>query len=259
MLFGKKAAITLWVGLSIASGVPGVCSESKEAQKNDKAKTVDTSAKHAEEVVKGEAPAATPEQKKQAADTAAVMNKVPGVSVTKEDLTPPTLPPIRGFHPIKKALRPIEDMEAMVVKLQQQIMRLEGPISGLNPPMVSLQQKMSTTNDRINTMQNQLTSMEHQVTGVRSDLARMEKSISKLEGPITSLQKPISNVARPLEEVQKQLNMILAAIMFATLAIAIGTPVAALLIYVNRRKLFPKISEQEMPKVTPGKPAPVGR
>ena len=196
---------------------------------------------------------ASPAKKKSASETANVVNQVPGVNVKKEDLEPPSTPPIKGFHPIKKLLQPVENLEGMSIKLEQQIMKLEAPIAALQPPMLSLQKKMTGVDDQIGSMQSRLDSMESQVTGVRSDLAGMRKEISELKAPIVSLQKPIAGVATPLEDLNTKLNYILMAIIAAAVAISLGTPFAAIMVYRNRRKLFPGMSEHDMPKVVDGK------
>jgi prefoldin subunit 5 len=196
---------------------------------------------------------ATPAKKKQANDTANVVNQVPGVNVKKEDLEPPTEPPIKGFHPIKKLLRPVENLEGMSIKLEQQIMKLEGPIAALQPPMQSLQKQMIIVDGQIGTMHGQLDSMQTQVQGVRSDLAGMKQEIKELKAPIVSLEKPIAGVATPLEDLNTKLNYILGAILVAALAIALGTPLAAVVVYKNRHKLFPGMSDHELPKVVDGK------
>lgn len=197
---------------------------------------------------------AKPADKKTAKDTANAVNNVPGVNVSQKDLEPPASPPIKGFHPIKKLLRPIENLEGMSIKLEQQIMKLEGPIAGLQPPMKALQVKMTGVDDRISKMQDQLNGMQQQVTGVRSDLEAMRKQISQLQSPIEALRKPISNVSHPLEQVQQQLNFVLLAIVAAAIGIAVGTPIAAFLIYRNRHKLFPDLKEKDLPELK-AKPA----
>ena len=232
----------------------------EKAAQRGKGKVQAPTYENAKKIIEGDAPAATAEHRKQAAGTAEAMNSVPGVKVTQHDLVPPTLPPIKGFHPIKRALRPIENMQLMVVKLQQQIMRLEGPIAGLNTPMVGLQKQMGGVDTRLTDMQGQLKVTGSQVTGVRNDLSgvrndmaavrsdieKMRAQIANLQDPLRRLEKPISNVARPLEAVQAQLNWIMAAIVLTGLLIAVGTPVAGLLIYANRRRLFPSINERDM-------------
>jgi septal ring factor EnvC (AmiA/AmiB activator) len=220
--------------------------EDKESAKNANIKEA--------QALNGERGDAAKEQEKtKAKETADVVNQVPGVKVDSKDLEPPTQPPIKGFHPIKRLLRPVENLEGMSIKLEQQIMKLTGPISALQPPMISLQGKMNSVDKQLGSMQEQLTSTQTEVKGVRSDIAGMRKDIQELKAPLTSLQKPIAGVSKPLEEVQQQLNIVIMAIFVAAIATAIGTPVAAVVLWKYREKLFPGISH-EIPKAPPTNP-----
>jgi len=160
----------------------------------------------------------------------------------------PQQAPIKGFHPIKRALQPVQNLEAMSIKLEQQIMKLEGPISGLQPPMVALQSKMTLVEGSMGEMKGQLSDVQHQMSGVRADLAKMRQEIAELKSPILSIQKPLEGVSQPLEAVETQLNLVLGAIVMAAIAIAVGTPIAAILIYRFRDKLFPAKTAASLPR-----------
>ncbi|HEY9677708.1 MAG TPA: hypothetical protein V6C76_06850 [Drouetiella sp.] len=215
---------------------PGVAAKEAKAQAASTGEKTDGKGK---EKLGGNSSLSDAKNKEDAKKTANVVNQVPGVSVSPKDLEPPTAAPIKGFHPIKKLLRPIENLEGMAIKLEQQVMKLEGPIAGLQPPMINLQHKMDKVDGSIGTMQSKLDGVQGQVTGVRSDIALMRKDIEALKEPIVGLKGPIGTVAQPLEKLQAQLNFIILAIFVAAGAIAFGTPVAAILIYRNRHKLFP--------------------
>ena len=47
--------------------------------------------------------------------------------------------------------------------------------------------------------------------------------------------------------IRDRLVTVLAAIVMATICIAIGTPIAAVLVYKNRHRFFPNIDEQDFP------------
>ena len=190
--------------------------------------------------------AATTEQA-DAKNTANVVNQLPGEKVKAEDLQTQD-EPIKGFHPIKKLLRPVENLEDTSVKLEQQVTNLEKPISTLEPPMLSLQHKMTGVDQNLGGVQTGITKVQSQMTGVRSDIASMRKDIESLRVPIVGLKGPVAGVAGPIETLQAQLNYILLAILVAVLGIAIGTPLVAIFIYKNRHRLFP--NEIDMPKVS---------
>lgn len=202
-------------------------------------------------------------------ETAQAVNKIPGVNLKPADLQPPADdPPIKGFHPIKKAMQPVVRLEKNSVMLQQQIMKLEGPIGALQPAMLGLHKKMDGVDKHMGTMQGELTTMANdtmdvskKMDGVRQDITAMRLQIKGLEVPIRQLQKPLndlreplSNVAEPLKQVHKELSdmrtllaSVLGAIVIATICIAVGTPIAAILIYKHRRKLFPSMRDHDFP------------
>lgn len=226
----------LWAAAANAGGLAGKQLEDKESAKNSNVAEA--------QALNGD----KQDNKGKASETAAAVNQVPGVKVQAKDLETPAQAPIKGFHPIKKLMRPVENLEGMSIKLEQQIMKLEGPISGLQPPMLNLQNKMNNVDHQLGTMQGQLDTTQTQVKGVRSDIAGMREDIQALKTPLSALQKPISGVAKPLEEVQKQLNIVIMAIFVAAVAIAIGTPLAAVILYKYRDKFFPGLVH-ELPKV----------
>jgi peptidoglycan hydrolase CwlO-like protein len=210
----------------------------------------------------------SPKDKSINKSTAKAMNRLPGVQISDKDLEPPPeQAPITGFHPIKKALAPIIRLERNSVQLQQQIMKLEGPIAALNPPMVGLQSRMTSVESKMGSMQQRLDGMSDavggvskQMSGVRGDIKGMRQQITLLQEPIEALRAPIEklqgplvNVAEPLKQVHKELAemkallaTVLGAIVLAAIAISIGTPIAAIFIYRNRKKIFPNLSDHEL-------------
>lgn len=147
--------------------------------------------------------------------------------------------PIKGIHPVKRAFRPLEELQLKVVSLQERVMELQKPISDLHPAMVTLQSDSSNVDNNLAEMQRKLTVMRGKIDGVRADLASMQQTISQLRPPIVALKGPMEEVARPMLAVRSELNWIIAAIVAATLGIAVGTPLIGFLIYINRNRLFP--------------------
>lgn len=173
-------------------------------------------------------------------DTAKAVNQIPGVKVKPTDLKSPDLPPITGFHPVKKLLRPVENLEGMSIRLEQQMMRLGGPVAALHPPMLSLDNKMSRVKNQLEGMQSIISSMQSQISGVRSDVQALSKEIAELKQPLVTVVKPLSTIGTPLTDLSNQLNYILIAITLACFGVIFGTPFAAILVYRNRRKMLAK-------------------
>jgi hypothetical protein len=151
----------------------------------------------------------------------------------------PASAPIKGFHPIKRAMQPVENLEGLGIKLEQQIMKLEGPIAALKPPMINLQSQMTVVDDSMTKMEKRVCGVHDQMGGVRSDLAKMQGDITELKKPILAIQQPLSTIAAPLEGVKRQLSLVVLAIYAMAIGIVFGTPLAAVITYKYRHKLFP--------------------
>lgn len=211
--------------------------------------------------------------------TAKAINKIPGVHIQAADLQPPAEdPPIKGFHPIKKLLRPVIRLGKGAVEIQQSMMKLEGPIAGLHPSMTALDKKMTSVDHQMGHMQKQLRDMSGNVNHinsgidkvgtrldeVRQDISGMTQQVKHLIVPINALQTPLHELMAPLKEVTKpmsevhdqlaelhtMLHWVLVAIVVGVLAIVIGTPLAAVYVYRNRKRFFPHLRE-------PGKDLPI--
>ncbi len=265
-------AITLYISSSALANETGDTTSSSSAQ------AAPTSAPLVQKTKAEVQQAKNTQAQRQQLDAATVkgVNRIPGVNVSQKEMTSvPEETPIHGFHPIKKMLRPVVELEKNSNDLEKQIMRLEGPIAGLQPHMLGLQKKMGVVENKMVNMQGSIdemrgrvtdvagsvTAVNRQMTGVRSDLKSMRQDISDLrkpitdlQGPLHDLQGPLSSVSQPLREVYKELadmkallQMVLLMIALAAVLIAVGTPLAAILIYRNRRKLFPNLSDQEFP------------
>ena len=165
-------------------------------------------------------------------DTSAVPNGAgTNTEAKKDDPGAPAQAPITGFHPIKKAMRPVENLEGLSVKLEQQIIKLQGPLLALQSPMASLRNEMDTVDGGLDGMQSQLYAMRDKVRGVRSDLRDLRSEIKDLRGPVRALEKPIASVSRPMLAVNTKLTYILMSVIAAAVAIAFGTPFVAYLLF----------------------------
>ncbi|CAN5627661.1 hypothetical protein BH10CYA1_BH10CYA1_43060 [soil metagenome] len=205
-------------------------------------------------------------------ETAKAVNKVPGVNIQAADLQPPAEdPPITGFHPIKKLLRPVIRLGKGAVEIQQSMMKLEGPIAGLQPSMTALDKKLASVDHQLTHMQSQLSDMSGDVNHinsgldkvgirvdeVRQDIIGMTQQVKHLIVPIHALQTPLHEMMAPLKDVTKpmsdvhgqlselhtMLHWVIVAIVVGVLAITLGTPLTAIYVYRNRKKFFPYLRE----------------
>ena len=191
-------------------------------------------------------------------EQAATLNKIPGVEVASSDLKEKKKDG-PSINPIKWIFGPVIRLQEQSVVLEQQIMKLTGPIAALQPAMLSLEHRMTSMQSQLGNLEKTTNSVEDELTGIRQDIASMHETLSEIKkpvtdikGPIMSLRDPILNIEKPitgvdkdLQEVKTLLSLVLTAIFAASLIIAIGTPVAAILVWRNRQKLLPKPDEKQ--------------
>jgi predicted nucleic acid-binding Zn-ribbon protein len=207
---------------------------------------------------------------------AAAVSEIPGVNVRPQDLEPPDKQNNFSLNPIGWLFKPITQLQRQSITLQQQIMRLEGPIGAMQPTMLGLRDQMVRVQGKMGEVDQQMTRVEGEMHNVRSgmtkvkdDVQRMRQTLTRLEGPITRLERPIQELHEPvvrlqspLSNVHDQMNnlqgqltdlkqeirttstFILLAIFLATMVIAVGTPIAGLIVWLNRRRLFPDRYQQ---------------
>ncbi|HEY9788656.1 MAG TPA: hypothetical protein V6D17_24930 [Candidatus Obscuribacterales bacterium] len=152
--------------------------------------------------------------------------------------------PIKGFHPIKRIVRPIWKLRQEAMELQDHIVALQKPMNGLQPAFTSLEGKMAGVDMRMSKVMDQLAGVNGSlsqltqqmskiddelptvVTGVREDIHEMVKvrqdiqEISKiradihqmgtqmrrLEVPLKQLQAPMAAVIKPLSSVESHVS-----------------------------------------------------
>jgi len=192
-------------------------------------------------------------------DQVSVLNKVPGVEVNQDDLKEKKKSG-PAFNPIKWVFGPVIRLQEQSVKLEQQIMKLTGPIAALQPGMLGLESRITSMQTQLGHLEKTTGSVEDELTAIRQDIAAMhatlseiKKPVTDLKGPIMSLHDPILNIEKPIVGVDKDLNevkmllrFVLTAIFVASLIIAIGTPVAAILVWRNRKKLLPEPDRDQL-------------
>jgi chromosome segregation ATPase len=175
------------------------------------------------------------------------LKQVNNVKAETKDLEQLQVPPqITGFHPIKKIVQPITNLEKTSEQLDKEATKLEQPLSTFRKPILDVQHGMTHVDSRVTAMQGEITGTEKQVEGVRSDIADMRKDIQSLKEPVVALQEPMEKVAGPLEAVQKQLKVVLLAIFIGSMATAFGIPLTFVVLWKYRAKFFPGLSHEHI-------------
>jgi len=201
-------------------------------------------------------------------EQAQAINKIPGANVSPEDLKESEVHKKGGFpNPLGWMLKPVTRLQEQSVKLEQEIMKLTGPIGSLQPSMLRLDKSMSSVQSQMGSMQGQITDVGSQMGSMQSDIRSMRQDLSQLKTPISDLKKPVMDLrepvlalAKPVEGVESRLvrldreladlktllTLILTSIFAAAAIIAVGTPVAAILVWRNRQKFVPATKPEEI-------------
>ncbi len=203
-------------------------------------------------------------------------NQLPGVNIQPDEFHEEE----KGFsvgdlNPFKWIFKPVTDMQKRVIHLEKQMMRLEGPIANLQKPMMGLREDMVSVQDKMKLMRGdmgqvrtkmdglqgnlkgiggQMTHVDSRIGSVQSQLKQIRGPIVALRDPILDLQKPLSSVGGELQTLKSDLHelkdvvkltstLILIAIISVGLIICVGTPIAALFAYRNRRWIMEKFGK----------------
>lgn len=205
---------------------------------------------------------------------AKVLNQIPGVNVTAKDLQESEVKKGVSLNPITWLFKPVIRLQEQSVHLEQQIMKLTGPISALQPGILKLDNRIvsvgkeigavrseiGTVEEKIENVGNQLSAMRQDITAMRVELGEIKKPIVDLQGPIVRLHDPLTKIEKPISGIDSRLvlldkelgdlktllSLVLTAIFISAGIIAVGTPVAAILIWRNKAKLLPKPTPQQI-------------
>lgn len=168
---------------------------------------------------------------------------------------------VRLEQEIMKLTGPIAALQPSMLKLNDKMEEVRGTMDQTRQSMESVQGSMVNVQGDMKSMRSKLDSVGMTMNGIRSDLQVMRRDINSLKKPIVglrqpivSLQEPLNNLSDPLSTVgtrmrnlDKQLgelkaliSLVLTAIFVAAAIVAIGTPLAAILVWRNKHKLLPK-------------------
>jgi predicted nucleic acid-binding Zn-ribbon protein len=118
------------------------------------------------------------------------------------------------FTCVRKDIRDIHDP----------ILRLETPIASLSKPINNL---------------------DKEVVGLQGEISHLRGPLERLEDPVTRLSLQLTDLHSELHELHNELRLILASIFVAAIIVAFGTPVAAVMIWRNKRAVKSRLMSQE--------------
>lgn len=198
------------------------------------------------------------------------INSLPGEKIEEADLSEKKVKEKSkvSLNPVSWLFKPVTQLQSQTIRLEQQIVKLNAPIAALQPSMIDLSTKMKSVhgtmgevNGSMRGVQQQMGNVSGQMDGVRgqlksmsSDISAMRSELVDLRAPLVNIKEPLVNVAKPLSDVDKRLTnldkqigdlkgllaLVLTSIFVAAALVAIGTPIAAIVVWQNRARLFPR-------------------
>lgn len=170
--------------------------------------------------------------------------------------------PIASLQPSMLGLKDeMGNVQNRMGSMQGNLQGMQGSLKSVQGSMGAVGGQMGGVRSDLRNVGSQMESVRSDLGGVRADLGGMRRQIIALQAPIERLEGPINRVVSPVTSVQTQLegvreelgdlktllSTVLASIYIAAAAIAFGTPLAAFLVYKNRRKIFPNTKEKDFP------------
>lgn len=175
---------------------------------------------------------------------------------------------IRLEQEVMKLTGPIAGLQPSMLKLNDKMEEVRGTMDetrkamqSVQGSMGSVQQSMGGVRTDMKSMRSELGNVGNTMSGIRRDLQVMRHDINSLKRPIVglrqpivALQEPLDNLSDPLSTVgarmrnlDKQLgelkaliSLVLTAIFVAAALVAVGTPLAAIIVWRNKNKWLPK-------------------
>jgi predicted nucleic acid-binding Zn-ribbon protein len=141
---------------------------------------------------------------------------------------------IKGTYTELKRMRPD------ISRVRSDIDRIREPIMALKEPLISMAVPIHN--------------LDTQVSGVHDDISSIRKPLTNMEQPITNLEKQLSRLSGDIAALRDLLSMVLTSIFVAAGLVAIGTPIAAILIWRHKNKFLPppKPGESSEDELTTG-------
>lgn len=148
----------------------------------------------------------TKEANRFAAQQSKVINTVPGVDVSPEDLM--EKPAKKGFslNPIRWVFGPVIKLQEQTVRLQQQMMKLTGPIAALQPAMLNLQNRVDKMGGQLKHVQGDMQDVRSQMSAISDRLGETVTSMKGVETRISTVSDQMSGVQHSIKGTYAQLK-----------------------------------------------------
>ncbi|MBS1957428.1 MAG: hypothetical protein JST89_24795 [Cyanobacteria bacterium SZAS-4] len=140
--------------------------------------------------------------------------------------------PIKGFHPIKRLLRPVWKLRRNAIEIEKKLEQIEVPVTKLQPSLISIDEKIGDVNGNMTEIQDKLSGLNGSIPvlnnniavfqghvdelgrDVRSaasikkelrDVVQMRQEMRQLDAQIAGLKKPLQQINKPVNEISAPL------------------------------------------------------
>lgn len=180
---------------------------------------------------------------------------------------------VRLEQQIMKLTGPIAALQPSMLRLekrmnsvQKQMGDMQGQIGNLEKRTNTFQNQMITVDQRMQSINKQMSAMQNDITAMRTSVDQIKGPIIELKDPIMGLREPLLRITDPVSAADKRLitvdarlravaqeltdlkvliGLVLSAIFLAAVIIAIGTPIAAIIVWRNRSRILPKPDHEQ--------------
>ncbi|MBX9573469.1 MAG: hypothetical protein K2X77_31500 [Candidatus Obscuribacterales bacterium] len=125
----------------------------------------------------------------------------------------------------------MDSMHAQLLSVGHQMEGMHGPLEGVEGQVKQMEAGMSG-------LREDLKSIRSDLTAVRNQVVELQRPISQIRDPLLEVAGPLEGLGKRLDRLQQLVSYVLMSIIIATVGIAIGTPIAAFLIYKRFRGAF---------------------
>lgn len=161
--------------------------------------------------------------------------------------------PIAALQPSMQSLNnKMGEVKDEMGKVEKGMTTVAGGMVDVGHGMGRVEKRMGGVANEMTQVQNEIKQMRVDIRSMRNEMLSLRKPIAELQQPIASLKAPVHNLAKPVSTIGKRmnsldqqmhdlkmiLNLVLSSIYVAAAIIAVGTPIAAILVWKHRQQLM---------------------
>jgi uncharacterized coiled-coil DUF342 family protein len=130
-------------------------------------------------------------------------------------------------------------MRTDISEVRKDIGMIKNPIMRIQQPLESIAEPVKNLDQQLTGVHTELVDVHTELGGVHSELGAVRKPLTNIERPISDLEREVRGLHKEIADLRYLLGLVLTAIFLSAVLTAIGTPIAAILIWRNRRNILP--------------------